>query len=182
MTQNGFTPFEPRVVIVRPRAQATPLDPGSDAVREESVSPASPQSVENVLSVPDALDQTDPAEDREDEAKCCDEARTAASVRERAIKIAGEACARALREAIARNPLFVARFVDDAIEAAGSGSGKVVRLSPVDATACRGRLAMSVVSDEGVASGEVVVETAHGTVAATIDQRAQLLVRAVADS
>jgi len=168
MTPDGFAPFVPRVVVVRPQAQAAPLDPGSDALTE-------------VLSAPDALDVTDAVKHWQEETRCCDEARTAATVRERAIKIAGEACARALRQAIARNPLFVARFVDDAIEAAGSGSGKVVRLSPVDAAACRGRLDMSVVADEGVAPGEVVVGTAHGIVAATIDQRAQLLVRAVAD-
>jgi hypothetical protein len=182
MTQDGFAPFVPRVVIVRPTAQATSLDPGSNAVTEESASAASAKSVEKFLSAPDAIDRSDPVEHRDDEAKCCGEARTAASVRERAIKIAGEACARALREAIARNPLFVARFVDDAIDAAGRGSGKTVRLSPVDAAACRGRVAVSVVADEGVAPGEVVVETTHGTVAATIDQRAQVLVRAVADS
>lgn len=182
MTPDGFAPFVPRVVVVRPQAQATPIDPGNNAVTEESASPALDKPVEEVQSAPVAIAPAVPAEFRNDEAKCCEEAHSAASVRERAIRIAGEACARALREAIARNPLFVARFVDDAIEAAGRGSGKTVRLSPVDAAACRGRVATSVVADEGVAAGEVVVETAHGNVAATIDQRAQLLVRAVADS
>ena len=171
MIPDGFAPFVPRVVVVRRQAQATPLDAEIAPVAEEEV-----------LAATDQIDLSAPAEVRDDEPNCRDEARADASVRERAIKIAGEACARALREAIARNPLFVVRFVDDAIEAAGQGSGKTVRLSPVDARAFRDRVGMSVVADEALAPGEVVVETAHGVVTATIDERAGLLVRAIADS
>ncbi|HET9343300.1 MAG TPA: FliH/SctL family protein [Candidatus Eremiobacteraceae bacterium] len=170
MTADGFAPFVPRVVIARRLVQETPPELDTDAVEEE------------VLPELHQIDLEKPAEVRDDEANCRDEARTAASVRERATKIAGEACARALREAIARNPLFVARFVDDAMEVAGQGSGTTVRLSPVDAAACRDRVAASVAADETLASGDVVVETAHGIVSATVDQRARLLARAVADS
>ena len=161
MTSDGFAPFVPRVVIVRRQPHATPLDLGREAV-----------TVEEVLPVPDRIDIKAPAEVRDDEANC----------RERAIKIAGEACARALRQAIARNPLFVARFVDDAMEAAGRETSKSVRLSPADAAACRDRVPTSVVADDALAPGEVVVEAAHGIVTATIDERARILVRAVADS
>ncbi len=168
MIPDGFAPFVPRVAIVRSRAQTATVEPDT--------------SVEEVLPGPDATDRDAVAEFRDEVARSCDETQVAASVRERAIKIAGEACARALREAIARNRLFVARFVDDAIEAAGPGSSRTVRLSPIDAAACQGRLGTSVVADEGVAPGEVVVETEHGKITATVDQRALLLVRAVADS
>lgn len=171
MTPDGFAPFVPRIVVVRRQAEAIPPSTASAAGSEEEVLPAPAQP-----------DPKPPVEVRDEEARCRGEERTVESVRELAIKIAGEACARALREAIAKNPLFVARFVDDAMEAAGRGSGNTVRLSPVDAVSCRGRLAMSVVADSGVAPGEVVVETPHGIVTASIDQRAYLLVRAVADS
>lgn len=172
MLPDGFAPFVPRVVTVRRLALATPLDLECAPVAEEEVLPA-----------PARIGPTAPFEVRDaDEPNCRGEEQSAASVRERAIKIAGEACARALREAIARNPLFVARFVDDALAAAGQGSDKTVRLSPVDAMACSDRLGVSVVADEALALGEVAVETAHGIVTATIEQRAGLLVRAAADS
>lgn len=104
-----------------------------------------------------------------------------ALVRARAIELAGVACARALHAAVARNRLFVARFVDDAIAAAGKSSAKRVRLSPDDAAAIAGRVGADVVADPAVEAGEVVVETPSGSVRATIEERSASLVRAAAD-
>ena len=102
-------------------------------------------------------------------------------MRERAIEIAGAACARALHEAIARNRLFVARFVDDAIAAAGPSTVHRVRLSPKDAAVCGGRSCVDVVADATVASGEVIVESPAGAVRSTIEERCAVLARAAAD-
>ncbi|HZW73377.1 MAG TPA: hypothetical protein VFF43_07505, partial [Caldimonas sp.] len=87
----------------------------------------------------------------------------------------------ALHEAIVRNPLFVARFVDDAVEAAGRATCKRVRLSPVDAAACNGRIDLDVVADGRIGAGDVIVEAIGGTVEATVGRRARVLARAAAD-
>lgn len=108
----------------------------------------------------------------------CDSERCDVVVRERAIALAAEACAQALHVAIARNPLFVARFVDDAMRAAGAGQAKAVRLHPASAAVCT--VGCEIVADPTLESGEVVVDAATGPIHATIAQRADLLVRAVA--
>ena len=104
------------------------------------------------------------------------------SVRALAIRLAGEACARALHQAIARNPLFVARFVDDALRAAGGQNGARARVRHEAAAACANRVRCDLASDDALAPGEVVVETASGSVRATLEDRAQILVRAAADA
>jgi len=175
MTPDNFAPFVPR--IVSRRARSNVLE-GAETDVVQPV-PQAPVSPEPPVVGPDP---SAPAEligrmGRD----AFDDERFSAAVRQRAIKLAGEACARALREAIARNPMFVARFVDDAIEAAGGASCKNVRLSPIDSAACDGHVAVRVVADERIARGEVVVELNNGTVEATLDKRAELLVRAAAD-
>jgi len=105
----------------------------------------------------------------------------AAAVREEAIRLAGLACARALHEAIARNPLFVTRFVEDALRASGDTSRARVRLRPVEASTCAGAVKCDVVADDALEPGEVVVECDRGTVRATIEERARRLARAAAD-
>lgn len=177
---DGFQPFVPRVVSARARPEAS--DGGTGGV--EAAAPGSSAHDSPETRVDDAPSQpvhADLCESVRSEPACYEE-RCAGLIRERAIKLAGEACARALREAIARNPLFVARFVDDAIEAGGRASCKRVRLSPSDAASCIGRIAPDIVGDERLEPGEVVVETTGGTIEATIDRRARLLARAAADS
>ena len=105
-----------------------------------------------------------------------------AAIRERAIRLAGIACARALHEAIARNPLFVVRFVDDALAASGDAKGARVRLSAPDAAVCAGVVRCDVVADDALAPGEVVVESDGGSLRASIETRAERLVRAAADA
>jgi hypothetical protein len=176
-----FQPFVPRVVSRRSGCCAIPEDSirAGDEPADEPVKAVLVQNATPGATAASDLDDVTPIVGSTEEP--CREASCAARVRERAIELAGEACARALHEAIAKNPLFVARFVDDAIEAAGRTSAKRVRLSPADAAACSGRVAIDVVADETVASGEVVVESANGTAGATIDRRAELLVRAMAE-
>jgi hypothetical protein len=112
----------------------------------------------------------------------CHPRRCEARLRDRAIALAGEACARALRVAVARNPLFVARFVDDALSALGAGSAVKVRLHPSDARACAHAVAADIVGDPALERGEVRIESPHGTLGATIAERAVVLVRATADA
>ena len=102
-------------------------------------------------------------------------------VRALAIRLAGEACARALRQAVVRNPLFIARFVDDAIAAAGSPARATVRLCSLDAAAVGETSDRTVLIDDALARGDVVVETQSGAVCANVADRARLLVRACAD-
>ena len=180
MTLDGFVPFVPRVVTRRNGRAAQEEPAGTSLAADAAPAPEQTPSTVEVAPPPAATVEDDRAEHRDDGSAQHDDARTLAAIREQAISIAGEACARALHVAIARNPLFVARFVDDAIEAAGRGGAKTVRLSPVDAAACRGRTTACVVADKSVALGEVIVETVDGTVGATMQQRAQILVRSVA--
>ena len=185
VSSNGFVPFVPRVVSRRnpgrekreDRAIVADLEqpPAGDGAADEA------QAVAAVLeAAPAPMEAPRRSVPAESVAGTCEE-RYAALIRERAIELAGAACAQALHAAIARNPLFVARFVDDAIEAAGRSSARRVRLSPADAAACGGRIAVDIIADDTMARGEVAVECANGTVGATIDRRAELLVRAIAD-
>jgi len=165
-SQSGeFVPFVPRRVRrspltdVEPPSAPAPSDSENDAMRAAPSLPAQP---------PFAL--------------ACDPAGRAAAVREEAVRLAGLACARALHEAIARNPLFVTRFVEDALRASGDTSRARVRLRPVEASTCAGAVKCDVVADDALEPGEVVVECDRGTVRATIEERARRLARAAADA
>lgn len=102
-------------------------------------------------------------------------------MREHAIQIAGRACARALEVAVARNPLFVARFVDDALRALGESEGACVRVHPAAAAliSVEGR---QVVPDERMAMGDVAIERGEASVSAKLHERAAVLARAIADA
>jgi hypothetical protein len=103
-----------------------------------------------------------------------------AAVRAMAIRLASAACASALREAVARNPLFVARFVDEALRAAGDPLDANVRLNPFDARLCAGFIHCDTIADAGLERGQVIVHAGSGAIEATIDERASTLVRAFA--
>ena len=103
-------------------------------------------------------------------------------VRELATRLAADACARALRHALAKNPLFIGRFVEDAIAAAGSAVPRAIRLCSADAAALGDSKGGEIQIDDRLTSGDVVVETADGLVEATVDERAFRLVRAAADA
>ncbi len=108
-----------------------------------------------------------------------DEERFEAAVREEAIRFASIAVARALRVALV-DDATLARYVDDALRACGRGGRATVRLHPRDAPAYRPTGDLEVVSDDSCEAGQVVIELPTGSLGATADERAALLVRAVA--
>jgi flagellar biosynthesis/type III secretory pathway protein FliH len=158
---DGFEPFEPR------RISRAPLpEPSPDEAPESS--PAAPRV---------------PAEEQpEAPSAACDRAACASLVRNQAIQLASAACARALHVAFLRNPFFIARFVDDAIRAAGGEANARVRLRPDAAALCASRVKSEIIADDALSLGEVVAETELGTISATIEERAHTLVRSVFDA
>jgi Flagellar assembly protein FliH len=156
VTGGEFAPLRPRrfVRATEPRPETPPAPPPAPAIEPEDAAPV------EAVSLPDNF---------------------ATAVRACAIRFAAIACARALHEAIARNPLFVARFVNDAILAAGGIEGARVRLSPQDAAACADTLACEIIADTALQTGEVRIEKNGCSAGATLEERASLLVRAAAD-
>lgn len=173
---SAFVPFAPRVVTRRPpfAGHALVTERADDEGPSDDDTTPSPEPGADVMEAVEEAPPVDPIDE-------IDDSRHLALVREQAIGIAGKACARALHAAIARNPLFIARFVEDAIAAAGPSPTRV-RLSPADAQACGAFVDAEVVADRLVARGEVVVDTADGSVRATIEKRCAILVRAAAQS
>jgi hypothetical protein len=102
-----------------------------------------------------------------------------AAVREEAIRFASIAAARALRVALV-DETTLAKYVDDALRACGRGGRATVRLHPRDAIAFRPTRDLEVVSDDSCEAGQVVIELPAGSLGATADERAALLVRAAA--
>ena len=181
MAQGAFEPLRPRRVCIteQPAVDVAPFS-HEPHVRE----PDRPSS-----DVPDATatfsnDALSVSQQASAAAlgSSCDSSMCVATLRKLAIALAAKACARALHEAIARNPLFVVRFVDDALRAAGFEDSATVRLCAVDASACAYRLRGDVIADATLARGEVIVELAGGSIGASIEERAAGLVRAAADA
>jgi hypothetical protein len=112
------------------------------------------------------------------EAESCDT--NAAIIRATAIRIAAAACARALGYAVDRNPRLVARFVEEALRAAGSPHNAVVRVAQAVTTVGSEAREHDFVADPSLAPGDVFVDCAAGTIGATLRERADILVRAVA--
>jgi hypothetical protein len=108
-----------------------------------------------------------------------DVALDAARIRSAAIGLAAAACARALRYAIDRNPRLLARFVDDALRAAGGPQHATVRLAASAPLSGGEPGDHDFITDASLSPGDVFVDCADGTLGATIEQRAQGLVRAV---
>jgi hypothetical protein len=112
------------------------------------------------------------------EAESC--AADAAIIRATAIRIAAAACARALGYAVDRNPRLVARFVEEALRAAGGPHNAVVRVAQAVTTVGSEAREHDFVADPSLAPGDVFVDCAAGTIGATLRERADILVRAVA--
>jgi Flagellar assembly protein FliH len=104
----------------------------------------------------------------------------AACIRAAAIRFAAAACARALRYAVDRNPHLVARFVDEALRAAGIPHNAVVRVAPSVTSAGAASKEHDFVADSSLTPGDVIIDCAAGTLGATLEERAELLVRAAA--
>ena len=101
-------------------------------------------------------------------------------IRAAAIELAAAACARALRYAVDRNPRLLARFVDDALRAAGSPRQAIVRIAPAVTIGGAESRAYDLVADPALSPGDVFVDCDAGTLGATIGERAERLVRAAA--
>ncbi|MBV8172179.1 MAG: hypothetical protein JO219_09660 [Candidatus Eremiobacteraeota bacterium] len=128
--------------------------------------------------------ETRPAEPSSDDNACARKTdefaleRFEAAVREEAIRFATIATARALRCALRDADGAVTRYVDDALRACGRLLRASVRLHPADAHAYRPQRGVDVAPDALLARGTIAIDIGGGEVAATIEERAELLVRA----
>lgn len=176
MSESAFVPLSPR--RLHPRID---IESGADAVAaietddvarievDASEGDAAQATMAPEVALPDNGPGTVPV----------DVALDAARIRAAAISLAAAACARALRYAVDRNPRLLARFVDDALRAAGSPQHAVVRLAPSAAMSGGENGDHDYVADASLSPYDVFVDSADGTLGATIEQRAQGLVRAV---
>ncbi len=177
---DGFVPFEPR-------RQSLPACETPEYSENETE--AALDAHEVVLSVetqtssaidPPSLASDDPLI----ECAGCRARRASDSIdpdllRAAAIRLAAAACSRALRYAIGGNPRLITRFVDDALAAAGSAAWHAtVRVAPEHKAMLAPDLCIE--TDASLDVGDVAIETAAGRVFATLDERAELLVRASA--
>jgi len=173
MHKEGFEPLTLRRLSppVREELSTLTVDPAPTAASTVHLEPGTGQ-VEAAEEFPTVSTAHPPCEP-----KAC-----AIAVRDLAIRLAAQACAQALGVAVARNPLFVARFVDAALRAAGRPEASTVRLNPADALACSAAIACDVVADESIERGSVIVDTGDGAVGGALEERALLLVRSAADA
>ena len=100
-------------------------------------------------------------------------------IREEAIRFASIATARALRTALLDSAALT-HYVDDALRACGRPAPPVVRLHPSDAHAYRPQRDVEIAADVSCDRGEIRIAVAGGEIGATIEERAELLVRAAA--
>jgi Flagellar assembly protein FliH len=203
MTDNGFTPLVPRRLVGGQATLAPPDGEGQatlappDGGGQASLSPPDVGG-QTSLAPPDAVGQTSlappdvrgqaslaPFESSADRRRAPVLTRVSAEseetrIRAAAVDLAAAACARALRYAVDRNPRLLARFVDDALRAAGSPKSAIVRLAPPTAIAAAATLEHDVVADSTLSPGDVFVDCDAGELGATIEERAARLVRAAA--
>jgi len=169
MPDNGFVPLTPRRlqrtsgVTIQPEVEPAP-DLAECSERVESKTGNTDTSLQSLApGVAHICPETDEAR-----------------IRAVAIDLAATACARALHYAIDRNPRLVARFVDDALRAAGNPRNAVVRVAPAVTAVGAASRQHDFVADPSLAPGDVSIECAEGTVGATVEERAALLVRGAA--
>lgn len=172
MPQPEFEPLAPRVVTRNGAAAPVVAVDLSDR-------PASIEDRRSTIDRRAPLSSTDdPNEARR--AKL-GENENAESIRTAAIRLASIACASALRTAIARNPLFVARFVDEALERFPDRPATIF-LHPTDAMVVGERPDATIEESPDLSRGDVIVEAWGKRIEGTIDGRAALLVRRAADA
>jgi hypothetical protein len=178
MHDNGFVPLAPR----RLQRAGEPAATESAAVRHVE-DPHVPE-IEHGSGLPENGDRIESgvtglnAPGPQALHNCADA--DAACIRVAAIRFAAAACARALRYAVDRNPHLVARFVDEALRAAGIPHNAVVRVAPSVTFAGALSKEHDFVADSSLTPGDVFIDYAAGTLGATLEERAELLVRAAA--
>jgi hypothetical protein len=184
MTDNGFVPLAPRrlqrthdvtIPLVESAVDQRDACPNEPEVECAPVLAESSERTGSETGGPDVLlHSREPGE-----VQICAETDTA-RIRAAAIELAATACARALRYAVDRNPRLVARFVDDALRAAGGPHNAVIRVAPAVAAVGAESQEHDFVADPSLAPGDVFIDSAAGTVGATVEERAALLVRGAA--
>jgi hypothetical protein len=207
MLDNGFVPFEPRRLtrktdsasagidtVSADRRGAQPQEPETATEVEMATDSFSPEGSERAESDTGGVDvSTNGDADNTDTGRADDSGHApdasvvhicadadVACIRATAIRIAAAACARALRYAVDRNPRLVARFVDEALRAAGGPRDAIVRVAPAVASAGVASRDHDLVADLSLSPGDVFIDCAAGTLGATLDERAELLVRGCA--
>lgn len=180
---DGFIPFEPRP-LARPVEAVAAREPDVQTQAASEVHEGEPdetQIEDTPAHAPQAAELATPKCPRCAEHRC-EREMDAGLVRAAAISVAASACARALRYAIDRNPRLIARFVDDALAAAGVLSGvTTVRVAAGSAAhVTPDRSPAAITEDAALNPGDVFVISDHGVVGATLEERAHLLVRAAA--
>jgi hypothetical protein len=180
MPDYGFVPFAPRRLQSASDSASIATAADHQDVEQEAhfANRAAVGALEAVESETAIAGESSRAADPSITHVCADA--DAACVRAAAIRFAAEACARALHYAVDRNPHLVARFVDDALRAAGSPRNAVVRVAPAATTVGSALMQHDFVADTSLDLGDVFIDSANGTLGATLEERAELLVRAVA--
>jgi len=181
MSDNGFVPFAPRRLCGSSDLKSGASEDPAAGQRESE--PRVPVAESGPLVAPDVVEfetviADESAADQNIKHICADA--DAACIRAAAIRFAADACARALHYAVDRNPRLVARFVDEALRAAGSPHNAVVRVAPAATSVGVASKKHDFVADSSLEMGDVFIDSATGTLGATLEERAELLVRAVA--
>ena len=101
------------------------------------------------------------------------------AIRNEAIRLAAIACGCALRHAVMLHPAVIARFVDDALAAAGHPAHARICVHP-DSIAAITAPGHDRIADDRLSPGDVTVVCDDTSVGATLLERASLLVRAAA--
>ncbi len=177
----SFEPFVPRRIAPRNQAQQVaaessvaadaatvpsgPLEPPLNGLPPSEASPTLMRGTDGLRPAPS------PTSDEPDQRR---------AILAEALRIAEIACLRILKHALDEQPRLIEAFVADAFAAAGSpeharigiNSGVVLSQQP----AC----AAGVNENAHLLPGEVTIESNLGTLSATLEERAHLVVRAIA--
>jgi hypothetical protein len=105
----------------------------------------------------------------------------ACEIRNEAVRLASIACGRALRHAVVLHPKVIAAFVDDALRSAGTRQVERIRVHSDVAQHVDPRCGPVQIAEE-LSPGDVFIDLNNGSVGATLETRAELLVAAAAES
>ncbi|MDQ6779661.1 MAG: hypothetical protein M3Z37_00695 [Candidatus Eremiobacteraeota bacterium] len=172
-----FQPFVPRAVSEPTPVE--PLTPPAEAAQKPPLAPDLSQHEPTAEQPPSQTPLREPPPFATFVQAALEEHDRAAHIRAEAVRLACIATGRILRHAVVFDPAVIVRFVEDAV-AATHDRAAVTCVHPVHASVVAAR-GISCRSDERLAFGEVVVDLPTGSIGASLDERAALIVRATAD-